>query len=228
VDDLLLEGVVGSNAYGLNTPSSDTDYAGIYVEPTRRLLGLHPPSRERATRKGRASDDATYHELGKAMDLMLACNPSALEMLWLDSYTRTTAFGRELIMLRSCFLSASRVRERYFRYADAQLKRLVNHGRFPGSSDARVEKHARHTMRLLWQGFELYTTGALPVRVPDAAPYFEFGQRVLADPDATIARELIAQYALKFDTARTVLPDEPDEAPIEDFLQRVRKANMER
>lgn len=49
---LLIEGIVGSVAYGLNTATSDVDYAGIYVEPTERLLGLHPPSRERATAKG--------------------------------------------------------------------------------------------------------------------------------------------------------------------------------
>lgn len=83
-------------------------------------------------------------------------------------------------------------------------------------------------MRLLWQGYELYTTGMLPIRVPDPAPYFEFGRQIVGDPEAKAARTLIIQYELKFDAARTVLPDQPDERPLEDFLQRVRKANMER
>ncbi|WP_280399405.1 DNA polymerase beta superfamily protein [Nocardia carnea] len=70
--DVLLEGVVGSTAYGLAGPGSDIDYAGIYVEPTRNLLGLRPP--QRLTRQGGDGADATYHEIGKAMRLMLSCN----------------------------------------------------------------------------------------------------------------------------------------------------------
>lgn len=225
--ELLLEGVVGSTAYGLATPTSDVDYAGIYVEPTRRLLGLHPPNRERATKKGRGDSDATYHEIGKSMALMLSCNPTAMEILWLDSYIATTEFGLELIGLRERFLSAKRVRDAFFGYAQSQFHRLLDRGRFQGSLETRREKHARHTMRLLWQGYELYTTGVLPIRVPDPEPYFEFGRRIREDPEAKAARELIAQYELKFDAATTVLPQGPDEAPLEDLLQRVRRAYLD-
>ncbi|MFJ4655352.1 DNA polymerase beta superfamily protein [Nocardia sp. NPDC088792] len=224
--DLLLEGVVGSTAYGLNTPASDLDYAGIYVQPTSSLLGLHPPAREHATRQGRGGADATYHELGKAMGLMLKCNPTASEILWLDTHTAATDFGRELIGLRGCFLSARLVRESFFGYATSQFHRLVDRGRFQGSLETRREKHARHTMRLLWQGYELYTTGVLPIRVVDPDRYFEFGRRITADPEARAARELIAEYETKFETARTVLPEHADEAPLEDFLQRVRRAHL--
>jgi predicted nucleotidyltransferase len=225
--NLLLEGVVGSTAYGLATPTSDIDYAGIYVEPTANLLGLHPPSRERATKKGRDGSDATYHEVGKSMALMLSCNPTAMEVLWLDTYIATTDFGLELISLRDRFLSAKRVRDAFFGYATAQFHRLLDRGRFQGSLETRREKHARHTMRLLWQGYELYTTGVLPIRILDPEAYFEFGRRILADPEAKAARELITQYELKFDAADTVLPDQPDEAPLEDLLQRIRRAHLE-
>jgi hypothetical protein len=227
VTKLLLEGIAGSTAYGLSRPGSDLDYIGIYVEPTRNFLGLHPPSRERATRKGRGGADGTFHEIGKSMTLMLACNPHALEILWLDNYTHSTGFGWELIALRDCFLSAQNVRDRYFEYARGQLKRLVNSGRFAGSLETRREKHARHTMRILWQGYELYTTGTLPIRVPAPELLFEFGQRVAHDPDARAAETLIAEYEAKFDDARTVLPAEPTEAPLEDLLQRIRRAHLE-
>lgn len=225
--NLLLEGVVGSTAYGLATPSSDVDYSGIYVEPTANLLGLHPPSRERATKKGRGACDATYHEVGKSMGLMLGCNPTAMEVLWLESYTATTEFGLELVGLRDCFLSAKRVRDAFFGYATSQFHRLLDRGRFQGSLETRREKHARHTMRLLYQGLELYTTGTLPIRVPDPERYFEFGRRIVDDPEAKAAQELITQYEIKFDAARTVLPAEPDERPLEDFLQRVRRAHLD-
>lgn len=226
--NVLLEGIVGSVAYGLNNAESDVDFAGIYCEPTEGLLGLHPPLRERATKKGRDGADATYHEIGKAMGLMLSCNPTASEILWLPKYLKTTAFGEELVSLRSEFLSAKRVRDAFFGYATAQFRRLVDRGRFQGSLETRREKHARHTMRLLWQGFELYTTGILPIRVPDADVYFEFGRRVITEPDAATAAALIAEYEAKFDAARTVLPEQPNEPPLEDFLQRVRRAYLDR
>ncbi len=221
--NLLLEGIVGSTAYGLATPTSDVDYSGIYVEPTANLLGLHPPSRERATKKGRDGNDATYHETGKALALMLSCNPTASEILWLDNYTATSAFGHELIGLRQHFLTAKGVRDAFFGYATSQFHRLIDKGRFQGSLETRREKHARHTMRLLWQGYTLYTTGILPIRVPDPEPYFEFGRSIVGDPEAKAARALITQYEILFDNARTVLPDRPDEAPLEDWLQRVRR-----
>ncbi|MFE7744399.1 DNA polymerase beta superfamily protein [Nocardia sp. NPDC057455] len=225
--NLLLEGVVGSTAYGLNTPESDIDYTGIYVEPTARFLGLHPLSREKATKTGKDGADATYHEVGKALYLMSTCNPTASEILWLDDYLHMTEFGEELVSLRSNFLAAQRVRNAFFGYAVSQFHRLVERGGFKGSLDKRREKHSRHTMRVLWQGFELYTTGMLPIRVPDPAPFFEFGQRIVSEPDAASAKALIAEYEAKFDSAKTVLLSEPNEAPIEDFLQRVRRAHLD-
>lgn len=221
--DLLLEGVVGSTAYGLSTPASDLDFAGIFAAPTRTLLGLHPPTRERSTRQGRDGADATYHEVGKAMALMLSCNPTAMELLWLDSYTATSEFGFELVALRSCFPSARRVRDAFFGYASSQVRLLAR-----GGAQARREKHARHTMRLLWQGYRLYTTGTLPIRVPDPEPYFAFGRSVASDPEARAARELLAEYESRFDNAVSALPQRPDEEPVEDLLQRIRRAHLDR
>ncbi|GAB2634090.1 nucleotidyltransferase domain-containing protein [Nocardia goodfellowii] len=225
--DLLLEGVVGSFAYGLDTPASDVDYLGVYVEPTRSFLGLKPPTRDKGTRHGRDGADATYHEVGKAMGLILSCNPTVTEILWLDEYTVVTDFGSELVGLRSSFLSAQRVRHSYFGYAMAQFRRMLHRRETQGLHDPRLAKHARHTMRLLWQGYELYTTGELPVRLPDPEPYFEFGRQLTTDSGDAAAKALIAEYERKFDTATTALPERPDEAPLEYFLQRVRRANLD-
>ncbi|WP_309230260.1 DNA polymerase beta superfamily protein [Nocardia sp. SYP-A9097] len=218
---LLLEGVVGSTAYGLATDSSDLDYTGIYVQPTADLLGLHPPQRERGTIISRTVGvDSCCHEIGKAMALMLSCNPTASEILWLEEWTHATDEGLDLIGLRECFLSARRVRNSYFGYATSQFSRLIERGRFAGSLETRREKHARHLMRLLWQGHTLYTTGHLPIRVENPERFHDFGRRIAADPDATAARELLAEYETLFDNATTVLPDEP---PLEDLLQRIRR-----
>lgn len=159
------------------------------------------------------------------MGLMLSCNPTAMEILWLDDYITATDFGLELIGLRDRFLSASRVRAAFYGYATAQFQRLADVGRFPDVPINRREKHARHLKRLLWQGYTAYTTGHLPIRVEDPQEYFEFGRRVAVDADA--ARALMAEYEAKFATAATVLPDHPEEAPVEGLLQRIRRAHLD-
>lgn len=223
---LLLEGVVGSKAFGLDTPDSDTDWAGIFVEPTASFLGLNPPTRDQGTVKGRDTDDATYHEVAKAMRLALTCNPSAMELLWLSDYTVTSAFGEELIGLRTKFLSAQRVRDAYLGYAKSQYGRLVHRGVTGNSTDRRREKHARHIARLLDQGFALYALGELEVRVPDRQWVFNLGASVAQDPMAERLRDVIKNYEVIFDHTRTPLPNEPDTAPIEDLLHRIRHANL--
>lgn len=39
-DRVVLEGILGSRAYGLGTERSDTDRLGVFVAPTREILGL--------------------------------------------------------------------------------------------------------------------------------------------------------------------------------------------
>ena len=44
----LLEGIVGSTAYGLAGPHSDVDRLGVFAAPTRAFHGLYPPIDGRA------------------------------------------------------------------------------------------------------------------------------------------------------------------------------------
>ncbi|WP_187171929.1 DNA polymerase beta superfamily protein, partial [Enterococcus faecium] len=58
---LLLEGIVGSTAYGLAGPDSDEDRLGIYAAPTEEFHGLNPPVGKRESVVTKAPD-ASYHE----------------------------------------------------------------------------------------------------------------------------------------------------------------------
>ncbi|MGS2809370.1 nucleotidyltransferase domain-containing protein [Nocardia sp. MW-W600-9] len=226
--NLLLEGVVGSRAFGLAGPDSDTDYAGIYVAPTEIFHGFYPPTRAELTVKGRNGDDATYHEVGKAMRLLLSCNPSAMDLLWLDEHLVRTPFGDELIGLRTNFLGAERIRDAYLGYATSQWGKLVRRGQSPGSaSDRRREKHARHIARLLEQGYELYRDGRLTVQVRDSERLMEFGTSVRDDPDAVSLKYLLGMFVDLFDTTTPAVPAEADPAPILDLLHRIRRANLD-
>ncbi|GAA3974538.1 hypothetical protein GCM10023085_66320 [Actinomadura viridis] len=224
VTNVLLSGVVGSNAYGLATAESDVDRLGMFAAPTVLFHGLRPPTGKQATKVSTAPD-VTWHEAGKYAALCLGVNPTVTELLWLEEYETRTELGERLIGIRRAFLSAGRVRDAYFGYAVSQFRRLENRGDGSFSADTRkrTSKHARHLARLVHQGLELYRTGTLTVRLADPQWYRDFGERVAAG-DLEVAKGVLAKAESDFDAARTPLPERPDEDVVEAWLLAVRAA----
>lgn len=223
----ILTGTVGSTAYGLATPESDVDTLSVAVAPTREVLGLHPP-RDKTASDVRTDPDITVHELGKYLALALKANPTVTELLWLpeDCYTERHPAGLDLMDLRRKLLGATAVRNAYLGYATSQFKKMERRGDGTFSSDTRnrVAKHARHLMRLLTQGTELFVRGKMSVRLTNPEEYHAFGQLVLADPDEglRLAREKLATAEHIFDTFTPALPEKPDEEAVNRFLITVR------
>jgi predicted nucleotidyltransferase len=225
-DALLLSGVVGSTAYGLKTPESDTDYLGMYAAPTVQFHGLHPPVDKRASRVTK-NPDTTLHEVGKFAKLALGGNPTVMELLWLHEYETVTDLGAEAVQIREAFLSAPRVRDAYLGYATQQFRKLSDRGDGSFAADLRknTSKHARHLMRLCYQGLILYCTGQLVIKLPSPQDFRDFGEQV-ADGDQGLALKLITDYEEQFNSSASVLPDEPDEAKVEEWLRKVRAAHL--
>jgi hypothetical protein len=223
--NVLLRGIVGSTAYGLAGPGSDIDRLGVFAVPTIELHGLHPPRETFAT----TNPDLTLHEAAKACRLLLTANPTVTDILWLpdDLYEVRTPLGVELIGIRTAFLSATRIRAAYLGYADQQFRRLAGRpdGTFSADTRRRTSKHARHLMRLCHQGFTLYATGQLMIRLDDPEAFREFGERV-AGGDIGAARQLIASYATKFEEATPAVPERPDEPVVESWLRAVRTESL--
>jgi predicted nucleotidyltransferase len=218
--NILLSGIVGSTAYGLAHEGSDVDRLGMFAAPTEDLHGLHRPKESHVT----TAPDSTLHEAAKWCRLALSGNPTVTELVWLpdELYEVRTPLGDELIGLRTTLLSAKRVRDAYLGYATQQFKRLYDRGdgSFSAETRKRSAKHARHLRRLCHQGYELYATGRVSIRVEDPEEYHRFGEQVAAD--AMAALPLLKRYEAAFDETRSVLPEEPDEAPVEAWLRRVR------
>lgn len=221
--NVLISGVVGSTAYGLATPTSDVDTLGIFAHNTTDLYGLDYPQETYVTKD--PDPDVTLHEARKACRLMLQCNPTVLEILWLDSYVECWDLGEELINIRGSFLTAKRVKDAYLGYATQQFRRLMERGGKSFDSDLgpkRVAKHARHLWRLALQGTELYATGKLRIRLTEEEVQTcrNFGERITEDPQRGVAFMAAAEH--NFSNIRTALPDTPDLEPIETWLHRVR------
>lgn len=82
IDDLrnkgliVLECISGSKAYGLDTPTSDTDIKGVFVLPKEEYYGLnYTPQVNNET------NDIVFYELGRFMELLALNNPNILELL---------------------------------------------------------------------------------------------------------------------------------------------------
>jgi hypothetical protein len=221
VTNILLSGVVGSTAYGLAREGSDVDRLGLFATPTEELLGLRTPKESHVT----TAPDRTLHEAAKWCRLALGGNPTVMELVWLpdELYEVRTPLGDELIGIRGSLLGARRVRDAYLGYATQQFRRLLarGDGSFSADTRKRTAKHARHLKRLCEQGYELYRTGALTVRVEDPEAYHRFGEQVAADPDA--ATPLLSRFETAFAKTPSVLPEQPDEAAVEAWLRRVRR-----
>ena len=75
-DLIIFECISGSKAYGLDTPSSDTDIKGVFLLPKKDFYGL-----EYTAQVSNPTNDIVYYELGRYMELLSLNNPNILELL---------------------------------------------------------------------------------------------------------------------------------------------------
>lgn len=209
----LLKGVVGSTAYGLNHEESDTDYLGLYAVPTINLLGLDLPDLERAVEY--KNPDTKYYEVLHYCRLAMKSNPSILELLWLQHYNVRTKAGDALIKIRDAFPTSSYVRAAYLGYATQQYAKLLKDDRL-----AKRAKNARHFIRLLRQGSQLYRTGELVVRLPNPEEVKDLGRKI-AHGDLDVAKLEMAEATTVFN-ANSALPEKPDREKVNNWLLGVR------
>lgn len=226
--EVLLQGIVGSRAYGFAHENSDTDRLGVYAARTDSFFGLGQPQESYVT----TNPDFTLHEAKKWCRLALKCNPTAMELVWLPEglYEVRQPLGDELIGIRRHFLSAACVRNSYLGYAHQQFEKLkrttvkMDDHEDPGAVRARRSKHARHLVRLLLQGLELHVEGSVPVRLPSPEWVMETAEEITCDPKVG---DLLLKGARKTFEEPGVLPDAPNTVEIEAWLHRVRRAFLE-
>ena len=225
--NVLLSGIVGSTAYGLNHENSDVERLGVFAAPTRQFHGLSRPQESIVE----TDPDVTMHEVRKWCRLALNGNPTVMELVWLpkELYETVTPLGQELIDIRSAFLSASRVRNAYLGYATQQFSKMESDQRhlLDDAVYRRTAKHARHMYRLLIQGLGLWTTGELLIEVSNGDVVHSFGAQV-AMGHLSYARKILTEYEAAFDNSPTVLPSQPDQDVVEAWLHRVRDAHYKR
>ena len=201
--------IVGSNAYGLATETSDVDRRGFYLPPAElewSLAGV-PEQLEN-------DNEEVYWELEKFLRLALKANPNALECLYSPAVEYATTIGEELLAMRGVFLS-QHVHRTYNAYVLSQFKKLEQDLRNQG---AFRWKHVMHLIRLLLSGITVLRDGFVPLRVDqhrDRLLAIRAGETPWHEVEKwrlTLHREL--DEAL----AATKLPEHPDYRRANEFL----------
>ena len=119
--NLILKCVAGSHLYGLNTPSSDLDTRGIYLEDIDDVLNINGRQKNEIAD---GTQDEKYYSLGKFLKLAAECNPNIIELLWVPDKAilyRSPLYD-ELVSHRDWFMS-KRARHTFTGYAYAQIQR---------------------------------------------------------------------------------------------------------
>ncbi len=180
---ILLQGIVGSQAYGTNTQDSDVDIMGVYLADRNYYLGVYNVGDDFFETKIPyhypfvvLKDPAKYYELKKFVKLCLDFNPNVIPFLFLKNFCFFDPIVGELYNHRNKFLS-NKVYKTFIGYAIGQEKRML--GETTGQlGDKRKNlinqfgydtKYAMHTVRLLKMAIEILTTKKVNVFREDAS-----------------------------------------------------------
>lgn len=167
----LLKVIVGSQAHGLATPESDTDYRAVYALETNKILSLGYKYSGSQWVEGE-NEDNTAWEIGHFLNMALQCNPTILEVFLApevkipidekDVWTYRVNYLNYAQTLRELFPFIWTPQKAYYAflgYAKNQQKKFLD------KKDNRPHKFAVAYIRTLINLNELLTTGTFTVNL---------------------------------------------------------------
>jgi predicted nucleotidyltransferase len=192
---ILYAAVVGSHAEGYAAPDSDVDVRGIFVYPTARYLGLHPPLDEVRLSKasGGVQYDVVLWEVGKWAKMVEAKRGNAAELLWsplwLIDHGNAACHLRAATWATFCHHWAFH----YLGHARTCYTAMLRRDDAAGTVTVRLASFLR-AVRLLLGALYLLEHGSIVVELPDLLaqqPYSKHWvyasiKRVRQDADASV------------------------------------------
>ena len=114
---IIFECISGSKAYGLDTPSSDTDIKGVFLLPKEDYYGL-----EYIPQVNDAKNDVVYYEFGRFMELLSVNNPNILELL---NTPKESVLYKHPFMdeIKSEFILSKYCKNTFGKFAMSQIKK---------------------------------------------------------------------------------------------------------
>ncbi len=124
---IILECISGSRAYGLDTPTSDTDIKGVFLLPKEDFYGL-----DYTPQVSNPTNDIVYYEFGRFMELLSLNNPNILELLntpkeaVLIKHPFLDEINSELILSKLCKNTFGKFALSQIKKAKGLKKKIVN------------------------------------------------------------------------------------------------------
>ncbi len=172
----ILKVIVGSQAHGLANENSDYDYRGVFVIPTSELFRIGGHVDQTSWIEGK--DDDTSWEVGKFLMMATKCNPTVLEtflapVVQTDGFGIKKSWGMKIQDLFPYIWNSTDVKNAFIGYGLNQRKKFFD------NQDNRAPKYATAYLRVLYNAWELLTTGTFSVSLVDS-PVFEQCKRFKA------------------------------------------------
>lgn len=114
---IIFECISGSRAYGLETPSSDTDIRGVYILPKEHFYSL-----DYVEQINNETNDIVYYEIRKFIALCSKNNPNILELLNVPE--KCILYKHPLFdKIKLTFFLSKQCEKSFANYAYAQIKK---------------------------------------------------------------------------------------------------------
>ena len=147
IKNKIMECIVGSTLYNLNTRNSDIDKSGLFILDKTSWVTLFDIPQEI-----KITDDHKFYELKKFILLACKCNPNILDLLYVpkdfilyDTYTYDYLRNyRKLFLTKNCFSS-------YTGYAYAQIKKAKGQNKKVHKAETWLNQDVLNDLELLYQ-----------------------------------------------------------------------------
>jgi hypothetical protein len=171
----------GSTLYGLNTPTSDVDYRGVYVARDKKYVaGFETMDSVVTSPHNQDADDSTYYEIGHYMKLLRKTNTQVLEILFADdsSFIHKDPLFDVIRKNKYSFIDTERLKASLKGYIFSELRLATGErsGRLGGARKQAVTdygfspKNFVQIYRLCSVGIRFFDTGEYMVNVKEFNP----------------------------------------------------------
>jgi len=168
----------GSHAYGLSTPTSDTDYRGVFVNTdAAHLVGL---KRDEILVEQNEQHDTVMTEFRHALRMLRGANTQMVELLYTDTFESVDPMWRYVQTFRQRLLDSAKLFSTLCGYMQGEL-RLANGertGKLGGKRKEAIDKYGFSPknfvqyFRLSWAGIVYFRKGYFPVNVQKENPEY--------------------------------------------------------
>lgn len=225
MNKIILKTIVGSQAHGLATKDSDYDYRGVFVVPTVELLKLGNTTRTTSWIEG--DNDNTSWEIGHFLNMATHCNPTVIEtflapLAETDINAKETIIGEQLRELFPHVWNSTGVKDAFIGYGINQRKKFFD------KKDERAPKYAAAYLRVLYNAYELLSTGIFSVDLTETPIYKTV--RKFKNGDYTPGEVINECFKWETEVLRAYKANpnkETNVEPINEFLLKVRREYWE-